>query len=194
LLSELTLEDGDRVSLVYASPEVTPELLTPSGRSVPLGTGSYPATVYGSRVGDQILVSYIEQRPPPVGTVEQPLLDVLGERKMIVLLLGFPGDPNTFAPADLHQAIFGEGRTTNSFYREASRDQMWLGGILDPEGDIWGPYEIPVDGCTNNSYSEVSDMGLQAAAADGIDVDAYQHRVYYFPPVDSCPGGGDRWR
>lgn len=126
---------------------------------------------------------------PRLANVGQTL-DVFGERKALVLLIGFPGAPNTYDPEAMHAGVFGAGRSTNELYREASRGQMWLGGIQDPEGDVWGPHEVQTDGCSTLSYGEVSDLALTAAAADGIDVDAYDHRIYAFPPVGSCPGGG----
>lgn len=125
-------------------------------------------------------------RPGGVGQT----LDVFGERKALILLIGFPGVPNTYDPQEMHAGVFGPGQSTDQLYREASRDQMWLGGIRDPEGDVWGPYEVQTDGCSTLSYGEVSDMALAAAEEDGIDVNAYDHRIYAFPPVDSCPGGG----
>src|SRR5690606_8122590 len=108
----------------------------------------------------------------------------------LIVLIGFPGQYNTYEPSAMHAGVFGAEGSTDALYREASRNKMWLGGIENPEGDIWGPYEVPTDGCSTLSYSEVSDLALDAAEADGIDVGAYQHRVYAFPPVDSCPGGG----
>lgn len=117
-------------------------------------------------------------------------LDVFGERKALILLIGFPGAPNTYDPEAMHAGVFGPGRSTDEMYREASRGQMWLGGIQDPEGDVWGPYEVQTDGCSSLSYGQVSDLALAAAEADGIDVNAYDHRIYAFPSVDSCPGGG----
>lgn len=127
---------------------------------------------------------------PRLGAVGRTL-DVFGERSALILLIGFPGVPNTYDPDAMHAGVFGAEQSTNEFYREASRGQMWLGGIRDPEGDVWGPHEVQTDGCSTLEYYEVSDLALAAAAADGLDVDAYDHRIYVFPPgVDSCPGGG----
>ncbi len=185
---ELTLANGDRIALERA--DWNTALVTASGSKVPLAVGTYQVTAYGERVGRTFVATRVELRETAVGRITQPLLDVFGERKALVLLIGFPGAPNTYDPTEMHEGVFGDGRSADSLYREASRNKMWLGGIRDPEGDVWGPYEAPTDGCSTLSYSEVSDLALDAARDDGIDVNAYQHRIYSFPPVNSCPGGG----
>jgi MYXO-CTERM domain-containing protein len=115
---------------------------------------------------------------------------VFGQRDTLIVLIGFADDENTYDPVAMHDGVFDDDSGTDALYREASRGKMWLGGIDDPEGDVWGPYEAPTDGCSTLTYSEVSALALDAAELDGVDVDAYQHRIYSFPPVDSCPGGG----
>lgn len=145
-----------------------------------------------TRTGDQITRSAsFDQEPvvPRLSAVGRTL-DVFGERTALILLIGFPGAPNTYDPDMTRAGVFGTGRSTNELYREASRGQMWLAGIDDPEGDVWGPHELQTDGCSTLEYYQVSDLALAAAAADGFDVEAYDHRIYVFPPVDGCPGGG----
>lgn len=190
---ELVLPDGDRIALERAEPSHTATLVTGSGERRSIEQGKYQVRVHGERHGNILLATHVEKRDGEDGVVRQvaqPLLDVFGERKTLILLIGFPDDPNTYDPDAMHAGVFGSGQSTDELYRSASRDKMWLGGITNPEGDVWGPYEAPTDGCSSLTYSEVSDLALAAAEEDGIDVDAYQHRIYSFPPVDSCPGGG----
>lgn len=187
---ELILADGDRVALEHLADGETPRLMTPNGDQVPLEVGTYKVTAYGERVGDTLIATRLETRADDPPRLVLPLLDVYGERKMLMILIGFPGQPNTYDPAAMHAGLYTAAKSTDALYREASRDQMWLGGIDDPEGDVWGPVEVPTDGCSVLSYGEVSELALDAARDAGIDVDAYHHRVYSFPPVNSCPGGG----
>lgn len=190
---ELVLADGDRIALEHLDPLHAATVLTPSGQRRSIGPGRYEVRVQGERHGNILLATQVETLNDEEGAVRQvaqPALDVFGERKTLILLIGFPGAPNNYDPDAMHAGVFGSGRSTDELYRSASREKMWLGGITDPEGDVWGPYEAPTDGCSSLSYSEVSDLALAAAEEDGIDVDAYRHRVYSFPPVDSCPGGG----
>lgn len=189
---ELELPGGDRVQLTHADPELAGKFTDENGQLRQWSVGSHRVQVLGELRENVFEATRVEREESDddVRQVVQPVLDVFGERDTLVVLIGFPGNPNTYDPAGMKNGVFGEEGSTNALYREASRDQMWLGGIEDPGGDVWGPYEAPTDGCSTLSYSEVSDLALDAAEADGIDVDAYDHRVYAFPPVGSCPGGG----
>lgn len=189
---ELTLPTGDRVRLERSGGDAAGTLVDPDGKIHEVPIGSYDVLVEGSLEDGTFIATEVE-RYEPRGAVRQkvqPALDVFGQRDTLILLIGFPGEANTYDPAAMHAGVFGAEDSTDALYREASRNKMWLGGIEDPEGDVWGPYEVQTDGCSDLSYSEVSSLALEAAKEDGIDVDAYHHRVYSFPPVDSCPGGG----
>ena len=131
---ELTLADGDRVALERADRNTA--LVTASGNEVPLAVGTYQVTAYGERVGRTFVATRVELQETAAGRIRQPLLNVFGERKALVLLIGFPGEPNTYDPTGMHDGVFGDGRSTNSLYREASRNKMWMGGIRDPSGDV----------------------------------------------------------
>ncbi len=189
---EFELPTGDRVRLERVDANMAGQVLDAKGVSRELSLGTHDVLVAGTFEDGALRAERVErpQDESSVRKVMQPALDVFGERETLVLLIGFPGEPNTYDPLAMHEGVFGEEGSTDALYREASRNKMWLGGIDDPEGDVWGPYEAPTDGCSTLTYSEVSDLALQAAEADGVDVDAYRHRIYSFPPVNSCPGGG----
>lgn len=190
---ELELSSGDRIILEHADAGLAGTLFSPHGEPIDLKLGTHDVRVYGERQTDRFVATRVESRAVDDEKIQkksQPLLNVFGQRDTLLLLIGFPGAPNTYDPAAMREGIFGDGVTTNGLYREASRGTMWLGGIKDPNGDVWGPYEVPTNGCSTMTYSEVSDLALAAAEKDGIDVDAYDHRIYSFPAVDSCPGGG----
>jgi hypothetical protein len=102
---ELTLANGDRVAL--ERPDLDTALVTASGNEVPLAVGTYQVTAYGERMGRTFVATRVELHEAPRGRITQPLLDVFGERKALVLLIGFPGEPNTYDPAGMHAPLLG---------------------------------------------------------------------------------------
>jgi len=101
------------------------------------------------------------------------LPNTLGAQRTVVILVNFQDNPiQPYTLADARSVIFG---TTSNFFLENSYQQTWL------SGDVVGWYTIPMastvcDIPSLDSYAE------SAATAAGINLSAYTHRVYVFPP------------
>src|SRR5206468_520380 len=72
---------------------------------------------------------------------------------------------------------------TSSFFKENSYGQTWLAG------DVVGWYTIRLDGTTCDSGA-IATYAEAAAAAAGVDVSTYVHRVYAFPSNAACGFSG----
>lgn len=100
----------------------------------------------------------------------------LGERKTLVILVNFQDFPNEpYTREFAEDLILG---TTSDYFLESSSQQTWL------SGDVVGWHTIPVSSavCDRNAIALEAE---KAAAATGVDIDAYSHRVYAFPQI-SC--------
>ncbi|WP_083928331.1 Ig-like domain-containing protein [Marinobacterium rhizophilum] len=103
-----------------------------------------------------------------------------GEQKTLVMLVNFEDKIEQPQTKDqVRDVIFGN---VNDFYLENSDNRTWLAG------DVAGWYTIPVS-------STVCDPGALATAANqeatlaGIDLSAYQRKMYVFPE-NACGWGG----
>jgi len=162
---------GERLSLHFAA-----------GPPSDLLTG-HRIRVRGRRVGQTLtldpgagveLLNLDGTSIPAAPTTSAAVLpNTLGAQRTLVILVNFQDNPTQpFTLSDVHSVIFG---TTSNFFLENSYQQTWL------SGDVVGWYTIPMvstvcDTPSLDSYSE------SAATAAGINLSAYTHRVYVFPP------------
>jgi hypothetical protein len=107
-----------------------------------------------------------------------------GPRSTAVLLINFANDASQpWTPAVAEQRVFTDADSTNAFFSEESHGQVSL------TGDVFGWYTIAAanTGCDINAMLS---QGTAAAAADGVNVNAYQHVVLVFPPTGQCEWSG----
>jgi hypothetical protein len=115
--------------------------------------------------------------------------DTGASQKIAVLLVSLPGAVNDFNPNEIRTALFGTtGRSTQTYWDEASFGKFSVTGALRTDGDVFGPYAISGD-C---SYNNVVNASAQAAQNAGVDLSVYDHVIRYTPrDVSSCAGGGE---
>jgi uncharacterized membrane protein len=100
----------------------------------------------------------------------------MGEQSIAVLLVNFQDDtskPKTVAEAQ--DLVFGD---VSNHYRESSFGQTWF------KGDTFGWYTIALSKSVCDPYKLASLADAQATQA-GVNLAAYQRRVYMFPS-NSC--------
>ena len=83
-------------------------------------------------------------------------------------------------PAIFRSRVFDAFDSVAAVYRENSYGDWTL------EGDVFGPYTIPLGDCTSSSMSNVAEAAKSAAAADGLDPRLYDKFLYRLPPDASC--------
>ncbi|MEH6587518.1 MAG: hypothetical protein V7720_13220 [Halioglobus sp.] len=108
------------------------------------------------------------------GGTPTPTSSALGERRTLVILVNFqdfPSEPYTREFAE--DLILG---TTSDYFLESSGQQTWL------SGDVVGWHTIPVSSAVCDR-SAIALEAEKAAAATGVDIDAYSHRIYAFPQI-----------
>jgi autotransporter-associated beta strand protein len=106
----------------------------------------------------------------------QPALSLAvasGEQRMIVILISFTNAPCTYSPTTVSNWLFrtSGGNSVDGAYRESSLGAMWF------TGTVVGPYVINAD---VNVYDDAKwrTLANAAATADGVNLNAYNRRVY----------------
>ncbi len=114
-----------------------------------------------------------------------------GQRSALLLVLNMPGDPNYFGQATVDSAtgkMFTDGFSVDSLYLESSFGQFGFPG--PGVGDVVGPLNIPnFAGCPwPSALYSISDAADAAAIDAGIDVSAYDNKIYLIPPssISGC--------
>jgi hypothetical protein len=110
-----------------------------------------------------------------------PAPNTFGEQRTLVILVNFRDNPTQpYSVADGQSVVFG---AASNFFFENSYQQTWL------SGDVVGWYTIPLDGTTCDSGG-IATYAEATAAAAGVDLAAYTHRVYAFPLNAACAFSG----
>ncbi|MGC1166485.1 MAG: hypothetical protein WA862_10285, partial [Solirubrobacterales bacterium] len=148
-------------------------------------------TVLEAESGDRVVVMGEMSDGRLAGRVETTTAGVepkalAAPRKVAVLLLTFPGEPE--APWSLEETgskVFTATDSANAFYKEESYGEISLTGKLNSNGDVFGwlSLDTPTAECPFLTWRDEANA---AAAAEGIDLTGYQHVMYVFPPQSSC--------
>ncbi|NUS59996.1 MAG: peptidase M11, partial [Lysobacter sp.] len=152
---------NDRIPLQFA------------GRAPQLASGTR-VRVHGRAQSDALEIGAGAGDIVPLETV---LPDTMGEQSIAVLLVNFQDDtsqPKTIAQAQ--DLVFGE---VSNHYRESSFGQTSF------KGQAFGWYTVAMSKNACDPYKLASLADAQATAA-GVNLAAYQRRVYMFPAM-ACP-------
>jgi len=106
-----------------------------------------------------------------------PVPNALGELRTLLILVNFSDAPTQPYTPDAARSMMFD--TTSRFYLENSFQQTWLGG------DVAGWFTIATTSTVCDTFA-ITTQAEAAASAVGINVAAYQHRVYAFPQNDTC--------
>jgi Gametolysin peptidase M11 len=113
-----------------------------------------------------------------------------GPRTVAVIMFNFASLPATpWTVADVRTAVFTGPRSLNAFETEQSQGTVTLTGALRADGDVFGWYTIPQSTSTCDPDAWMVGANAAAAAA-GVDLNPYQHRIYVFPRVAACGWSG----
>jgi hypothetical protein len=107
-------------------------------------------------------------------------LSVTGTKRLLVLLVNFTNDRSRPWTAEHVAGVaFSNSDSVNAYYREQSSGQ------LSVTGDVRGWFELPLasTSCSAWSWATAAD---NAARAAGIDILAYNYRMYVWPRAGSC--------
>lgn len=188
----LVLRNGHEIwlEMIYPSPEAR-VANTSDGKTVPVPDVFGEVKVAGTLVDHQINV----RRVDIVSTGIQPFGSTtigLGEKSVAAVCIGFSGNPFTFDKDDVWEAIFGEGQSMKSFYKEASFGGFTVVGIENPEGDVLGPFNLSYSGCdAAGGYTNAAAAARDAARDAGHPIDEYDKVLHIFTlNGQGCPGGG----
>lgn len=147
-------------------------------------------TALAAEPGDRVEVTGSMRDGLLVGAVEATAADpqaalAPGPRKVAVLLVTSPGEPQPWPPADVRSEVFTATDSADAFYREESYGAISLIGKLSSDGDVFGWFTLdaPTPGCPDDEWRDEAD---EAAAEAGVDLTGYQHLIYMFPYTDSC--------
>ncbi len=119
-----------------------------------------------------------------------PLTIARGPRTTAVVMLDFAGSASApFTEDAVRTAIFAGAGSVNAFEQEQSFGAISFAGKLRADGDIFGSYTISSSTavCDPDTWMFAANA---AAAAAGVDLTGYQHRIYLFPQVAACAWAG----
>lgn len=114
-------------------------------------------------------------------------------RKVAVILFNFSNDPSQpYTKQGTKDAVFGAGSASvKSYYKENSYGLADIQGLIDPAGDVYGWYTIPMtnDDCFHNVYNWQAEAN-KLAIADGFVPSNYNTSIYFYPTAPTCQFGG----
>ena len=109
---------------------------------------------------------------------------VLGDYRVAVLMFNFADDRyRPWSPATVDSRFFTASNSLDAYFKEQSYNQV------DLEGDVYGWYELGLDGagCDVDAWA---DAAKARAAAEGVVLSAYHSIAYVFPDQADCNWGG----
>lgn len=174
VLHELQVDGGARFRLVF---ERKPQLLATGDR----------VRVTGSPLDHERFavdeLQLLGDETDGVAVTSQALIgnSVARTSRLAVLMVHW-SQPNELTPDQMRERVFTGSRSTVEFYRENSY------GLFELTGEVYGWYQIsPMSGCDTQTLAS---RALAAARNDGVDVDAFDQILYYFPRTQACGWSG----
>jgi hypothetical protein len=167
-LSHFLNADGRRLSLHFAG-GLPGDLLTDS-----------QVRVQGVELGDGLALDSTSLTSSTVTTQSSSVSvapNTFGEQKVLILLVNFQDKmTQPWTTDQVRSLVFG---TVSNFYMESSYQQTWL------TGDVFGWYTLPISSSTCDT-SAIQTYAEQAATAAGVNLSAYNRRVFAYPSLSAC--------
>ena len=175
----LATDDGQRIALEWAD-DASASPWVPGARMRLTGL------LHGRALAVRSALRTAPAAGPPFGVPVAP-----GPKTVAVVLLNFQDAAvEPWTPAEVRERIFTAPDSVNVYYKEVSGGTLSLTGSVASDGDVFGWYTIPYATDGPCLYSAWSAAAQTAAAADGIDLDSYDYRLYVWAPVQSCGFAG----
>jgi M6 family metalloprotease-like protein len=112
----------------------------------------------------------------------------VGPQNTLVMLVGFTDTPavKPYTQAQIEDAMFTGTYSANKYYQEVSYGQVSFTGDVTP----W--LNVPFSGadCAVAAGSDVATAALNAASAQGYNLNNYSRYVYYIPSHSCLAAGG----
>jgi len=131
--------------------------------------------VKGVRAGNTLAVGADATDVQTVAPAPTP--STLGEQRTLLILVNFSDAPIQPYTPELARSVMFD--TTSRFFIENSFQQTWL------TGDVVGWFTIATTSTVCDTFA-ITTQAEAAASAAGINVAAYQRRVYAFPQNGTC--------
>ncbi len=152
-----------------------------------------PAAMAGGLHADALPATHALPAPTgveSVATIVAPRMLARGPRTVAVVMINFASLPAApWTPDEARGAVFTGQSSLNAFEREQSGGAITLAGRQRPDGDVFGWYTIPDSTATCDPDAWMASARVAAAAA-GVDLSTYQHRIHVFPRVAACGWSG----
>jgi hypothetical protein len=113
-----------------------------------------------------------------------------GPQSLLVVLVALPDAPaQTITPEVARAAVFTDPTSSTALFAQQSGGAVTFGGRMRGDGDVAGPYALPVSaaGC---SVDDIADAADRAAATAGWTPGAYDHVLYVLPRLPDCDWAG----
>jgi hypothetical protein len=167
----LVRDDGEEIALDFGTeaPRVRP------GERI---------AVRGPRANNRIEVDGYDvvRRGRDLGEVREPLK---GPAKRTFRIAAISLDPVTpVDQAKMKARIFADKDSPAAFYRDNSYGDWTM------EGDVFGPYTVPIANCQESNLWNIAADAKKAAEADGLDATKYDNFMYFVPQSAGCSWGG----
>ncbi|HMI83062.1 MAG TPA: MYXO-CTERM sorting domain-containing protein [Polyangiaceae bacterium] len=165
----LVRDDGEEISLDF-------------GANAPRARPGERIAVRGPRDGNRIEVDgYQVVRRGRDLNESQQALTAPAKRNFKIAAISLD---TTVTAAKMKTRIFSDVDSPAAFYRDNSY------GDWNMEGDVFGPYTVPIANCQEANLWNIAADAKAAAAADGLDPTKYDNFMYFVPASAGCSWGG----
>jgi hypothetical protein len=176
--------DGSADTKYILRPEGDDPLELEVDEPPPFVTGDR-VVVHGTRSDGRVVVRAIrlDESDDDVASSEESLVgNGVRTRARAAVLLAHWGQPDGLTPDAARSRLFRAASSTARWKEENSY------GLLELTGDAFGWFRIDApQGC---DYAAIASRARTAARNAGVDVDGYDHLLYYFPRTRDCRWSG----
>lgn len=175
-LPTLTKSDGTQIHLHFID------------RAPILRSGTSIQTT-GVLLDDQMVVIPVDGHELKETSSVKTVLGTTTAYKVAVIMINFQDDTTQpFTKQTVRQITYTntDNNGVNAYVQENSQNSYKIEGYLQPDGDIFGWYTLPIqkaNGCDERAWATAAQ---QAATPDGFSSNNYQAVIYAFPSVSSC--------
>ncbi len=132
----------------------------------------------GLRLGGRIAVTAVSPGPLLLSSCS-----TLGQQNVAVLIVSYPGVPNTVSPSVVQSAFFGSGRALANYWSEASY------GAASAAGSVFGPFVLDKTYLCTTQTDQMLSAAIRAADST-VDFRNYKRLFIFYPSDPSCVGLG----